>query len=80
MHPHLVEANRYINSPFGIASVIKVKKECTLGLKSESFRDDFFKIAIDGKHNPSGRYRLCAGKHWIGIVDMGRKGVHRGVD
>ena len=63
IHPGLIEANANINAPLGVATIVKVKKSCILQLKTGSFRDDYFKIAIDGKHNRNGRYRLSAGNH-----------------
>lgn len=74
MHPGLIEANRNVHSPIGLATLLKVKNKCTITLKSE-FRlpadlaegvgDENLKITVDGKHNSNDRYNLSPGTHLI---------------
>ncbi len=64
-HPGLIENNRHINTPIGLATLVTVKEQCVLKIISGSVRKDFFRIAVDGKTNASGRYTLSAGEHLI---------------
>ena len=63
--PGLVECNLHTHVPFGMATIINVKKKCNLEIISESWRNEHFKVAIDGKHNSGGKYNLSPGKHLV---------------
>lgn len=85
MHPGLIEANRYINAPVGLATMIKVKKKCTVRVKSKCVRDDDLAIAVDARSNPSGRYNLSPGSHFVlaftkGILNHDKEVAIRFID
>ena len=65
MHPNLIEANKNINSPFGMATLLTLEEDDLLTMDTDAFRADDFKIAIDGKHSPGGQYRLSKGTHFV---------------
>ncbi len=64
-HPGLIEANRYINAPLGLATVVNAKKRTTLTILSEFVRDPNLKLAIDGKTSSTGRFTLSKGSHLL---------------
>jgi len=63
--PDLIEANLHVHASYAMATIIDVKKKCKLKIISESWRSEHFKVAVNGKHNPSGQYNLSAGKNLV---------------
>ena len=65
VHPGLIEANMTVGTPFGLATIFKVKDKCTVTIEGESFRGEGFRFTVDGRHNPGGTYRLSKGRHLV---------------
>ena len=63
--PGLIEANMHNYYPFGMATIVKTAKKCTLRIQSDSWRIDHFVVSIDGVYKKNGVFSLEPGSHLL---------------
>lgn len=63
--PGLIDANMHNYYPFGMATIVKTTKKCTLRIQSDSWRIDHFVVSIDGRYKKNGVFSLEPGSHLL---------------
>ncbi len=65
-HPNIIEANARTSLFGGMATVMTLEKATCVEIDSQSHRGRRgFRVAVDGREEPSGRYQLGPGPHLV---------------
>ncbi len=65
LYPKAIEANKNWHTPFALGTIIDAKKPCTISIKVVTSTGKEEPVAVDGKLNKSGTYKLTAGRHTV---------------
>ncbi len=76
LYPKIIEANRNWHTPFVLGTIIDAKKTCTINIKAVTSTGLEEAVALDGKMNKSGVYKLSAGRHTVLAIGGANKISH----
>ncbi len=68
LHPHRMEANRYVHCPFILTTILQVRKKTRVQFDVLDSLGNRYSVFIDGKSRKANSFLLAPGKHLVLLV------------
>lgn len=68
IHPHRIEANRYVHCPFILTSILHARKKTRVQFDVMDSLGNRHSVFIDGKSNKTNTFHLSPGSHMVLLV------------